>query len=78
MSRTTRADLDYLLKEVNTYLAPTVLRIEKNAVGYSLFRIIAHGVSNIPGIHTGMTTGELYHVLTGMLAAFSLHYERHA
>ena len=77
MSRTTRADLDYLLKEVNTYLAPVVLRIEKNAVGYSLFRVLSHGVGNISGIHTGMTAGELYHVLTGMLAALSLHYERH-
>lgn len=79
MTRTTRRDLDALLDDVNYYLSPEIsLVIHHDATGYTVYRTLDHGVSQIYGINHGMTAGELYHVLTGMLAALYLHYDSRA
>lgn len=78
MARTTRFDLDYMLNEVNKKLAPIVLEIHHDAQGYTLYRKLDHGVTEIQGVQHGMTAAELYRTLTAMLAALYLHYDSRA
>ena len=76
MARTTRYDLDYMLNEVNKQLAPIVLEIHHDAQGYTLYRKLNHGVSDIQGIQHGMTAADLYRALTHMLTTCYLMSKR--
>lgn len=78
MARTTRFDLDYMLNEVNKQLAPIVLEIHHDAQGYTLYRKLDHGVTEIQGVQHGMIAAELYRTLTAMFAALYLHYDSRA
>ena len=76
MARTTRYDLDFMLNEVNKQLTPIILEIHHDAQGYTLYRVLNHGVTEIQGVQHGLTAADLYRVLTNMLTTCYLMSKR--